>query len=192
MTVNFTGIKNITVGKLPKGSTLEINNHSLEAYGTKAVMYLDGKDLASMQSVMNGGNRLEVVSMRSKEYPEVSGLLLNKKPVLGCLNNLPLVTKLGNLFNKILKTPNEKINPEPDFLSNQAYVDVMGATKKIPEIKKVFPENLFKHSFASPEAVKYVSKEIINDIKTSIAFESKAYSDNLKKGLGYPVKDLPS
>ncbi len=190
MTVNFTGIKNITVGKLPKGSTLEINNHSLEAYGTKVVMYLDGKDLTSMKSVMNNGNRLEVISMRSKEYPEVSGLFLNKKPVLGCLNNLPLVTKLGNLFNKILKTPNEKINPEPDFLSNQAYVDVIGE-KRISEIKKVFPENLFKHSFASPEAVKYVSKEIINDIKTSIAFESKAYSDNLKKGLGYPM-DLPN
>ena len=61
-----------------------------------------------------------------------------------------------------------------------------------PEIKKVFPENLFKHCFASPEAVKFVSKEIINDIKTSIAFESKAFSYNLKKGLGYPIKNLPS
>ena len=191
MTVNFTGIKNITVGKLPKGSTLEINNHSLDAYGTKAVMYLDGKDLTSMKSVMDNGNRLEVISMRSKEYPQLSCLFLNKKPVKGCLNNLPLVTKLGNLFNKILKTPNEKINPEPDFLSHQAYVDVIGE-KRIPEIKKVFPENLFKHSFASPAAVKYVSKEIINDIKTSIAFESKAFSDNWKKKLGYPIKDLPS
>ena len=64
--------------------------------------------------------------------------------------------------------------------------------KRIPEIKKIFPKNLFKHSFASPEVVKYVSKEIINDIKTSIAFESKAFSDNLKKGLGYPIKNLPS
>ena len=180
MTVNFTGIKNITVGKLPKGSTLQINNHSLEAYGTKAVMYLDGKDLASMQSVMNGGNRLEVVSMRSKEYPEVSGLFLNKKPVLGCLNNLPLVTKLGNLFNKILKTPDGKINPEPDFLSHQAYVDVMGK-KNVQDVKKVFPEKVFKYYFASSEPVKQVSKEIINDIKTSIAFESEAFRNSFNK-----------
>ena len=68
----------------------------------------------------------------------------------------------------------------------------MGATKKIPEIKKAFPENLFKHCFASPEPVKQVSKEIINDIKTSIAFESKTFSDNFKKEFGYPIKDLPS
>ena len=53
--------------------------------------------------------------------------------------------------------------------------------KRIPEIKKVFPENLFKHSFASPEAVKYVSKEIINDIKTSIAFESEAFRNSFNK-----------
>ena len=63
--------------------------------------------------------------------------------------------------------------------------------KNAQEFKKVFPENLFKHYFASPQPIKQASKEIIKDIQTSIAFESKAFSNNLKKKLGYPM-DLPN
>lgn len=165
MTLSFTGIKNITVGKLPQGTILNTTEGSYLAQGSKATMYLDGKDLAAMKKYMKN-NRLEVTTIKANNNLNISCIDVNGKILSPSIKNIPLLEKLGNIFTKILKKPDSKIKLTDEFAKNNVYKDIAGTEAN--KIKHI-PRDIIEKYYASAPAVKSVVKDIDNDIKVSMA-----------------------
>lgn len=181
MSLNFCGIKNITASGIPR-ARMQTPIGELNCSGIRTTMYLDNKgnkDLDMMKKHIKG-NYLEVVQMRANDAPQISGILINGKPVLGALNNFNLINKLGTIFNKIQKMSNKDFIIENDFLSKQVYKDISGRNNEISNIlKKEYTTDEIKAYFTSPSVVKNTAKEMIKELQTTVAFETEALAQTI-------------
>ncbi|MEI8377571.1 MAG: hypothetical protein WCF95_03445 [bacterium] len=162
MTVNFSGIKNVSgmVGKIPD----EANKITWDFMAVN--MHVDGDDFKKVQTFLPDFKETDTLHIHHINNPAdpiySSTISINGVAEANGIMNGKFFKPFVDLLNKLVKSEDAAVKPDSEFIKNGLLKkDIFGSVEQAGDLS----DEAVVKEFANPQNVKTLAKQIAEDIR---------------------------